>query len=241
MDNSRLTVVKHANSISSLLDAISLVQQDTLNPATKGRVVMVIPIGFILDTEDTNKVDIHAEQLRILMAKLILEQQVVVVAGAGEKDEFNQLSNVRTVPAIWSQDPQLNIITTGAVISNPSAYGQALSFSPKGNAITVNAPGDVQRASTDRDTVQRLAGDNPLVGGTRAAAAMTGGLAAYFLSLEGLGDLIRPQRPFIAKAVRDVIVYFAFPRGNGNPFAIANGVKQWDFPKIERDLRKIWN
>ena len=239
--NSRLIIVKHSSTISSFLDAILQMVLDA--EKRSGNKVTVITAGFIPATGPNQFVDQNAEHLRSLLNRL-LKRQVVVVAAAGENEEAYEPLQVRTVPAKWSTDSELNIITVGSVNARPDQGGAAASFSPIGDAITVSAPGDVVCATKNPNQMSRLTGWNPRVvpkvGGTGAAAAMTGGLAAYFLSLKDLGLVISGQYPHIPKAVKDVITYFAYSRNAGNPLAIANGVAEWDFAKIKRDLWKLW-
>ena len=251
VENSRLIVVKHVATTSSFIDAIMQtlrnIEDANKTLKAKGNRVVIINAGFIPkpvpDPNDpTKNIDRNAEILKSLLQKLVFEQQVVVVAAAGQNAVPGQPLGVRTVPALWSTDPELDIITTGAVRTSQTSDGIPTAFSPNGNAITISAPGTVTCASKNPSEFQQWAGpEKPELGGTGAAAAITGGLAAYFLSLEDLGPLIRRQSPLIPKAVKDVITYFAYPRSAPYPLAVANGAQQWNFPKIEQDLLKIWH
>ena len=242
VDRSPIIVVKHISEISSLLDAILKTALDIQNTAkTKGYTVVVIDKGFMPENDENER------RLRLLMRKLIFELRVVVVVAAGEEETQGQIfpRRVYHVPQIWSLDKELNLITVGAVNSDPAPqlHGVITDMTLVGDAITVSAPADVECASKGLSVTSWLSvRTQPNLGGTGASAAMVGGLAAYFLSLEDLGEFIRAtQGPFIQKAVRDVLVYFAFSRRTGlNPPAISNGVHQWDFPRIRDDLLKIW-
>lgn len=237
VENSRLVVVKCATSLSSFLDGIVQTKLDIemTGLSARGFTVVSIDRGFL------PRGDEHERQLKVLMRRLTLELQVVVVAESGQD---MAAMNVDQIPALWSLDDRTNIITAGAILSRPGElWGRSTVMTKKGPAITVSAPGDVYCAAHGRDDRDHTADRteyNPSLGGTPAAGGMVAGLAAYFLSLEDLGPLIRAQSPFIVKAVKDVIVYFAFPRFDGGPLAIGNGVKGWNFKKIKADLEKIW-
>lgn len=238
VENSRLVVVKCAISLSSFLDGIVKTKLDieSTGLGARGFTVVSIDRGFL------PRGDEHERQLKVLMRRLTLELQVVVVAQSGQDNMYAR--DVDQIPALWSLDDRTNIITAGAILSRPGElWGRRTIMTKEGPAITVSAPGDVYcaaRGGDDRDHTPHRSEHHPNLGGTPAAGAMVAGLAAYFLSLEDLGPLIRAQSPFIVKAVKDVIVYFAFPRFEGGPLAIGNGVKGWNFKKIKADLEKIW-
>lgn len=139
-----------------------------------------------------------------LIHTLVNELQVVLVAGAG--DDYEKVnSDVDAYPAAYSSD-QLPMITVGALDPNS---GQKTPWAQDGSAVSIYAPGIGSCAANGAGN------PTPIVGlGSSLAMAHTAGLAAYFLSLADVGNMIK-QNANIPIALRDYIVKRGYKRVAG--------------------------
>ena len=132
------------------------------------------------------------------------ELQVVLVAAAGDDFEKDN-SEVDTYPAAYSSD-QVPMITVGAL--DPSS-GQKTFWAQSGSAVSIYAPGIGSCAAngpgrpTPIETI-----------GSSLAMAHTAGLAAYFLSLADVGNMIK-RNANIPRALSDYIVRRGYNRVAG--------------------------
>lgn len=139
-----------------------------------------------------------------LIRTLVNELQVVLVAAAGD-DYDKDNSKVNTYPAAYSSE-QLPMITVGAL--DPSS-GQKTPWTQDGTAVSIYAPGLGSCAGNG------VGNPTPIVSvGSSLAMAHTAGLAAYFLSLVDVGNMIK-QKANIPRALRDYIVRRGYNRVAG--------------------------
>lgn len=132
------------------------------------------------------------------------ELQVVLVAAAGDDYEKDN-SQVNTYPAAYSSE-QVPMITVGAL--DPSS-GQKTTWTQDGAAVTIYAPGIGSCAGNG------VGDPTPIASvGTNLAMAHTAGLAAYFLSLADVGNMIKSKTD-IPRALRDYIVRRGYNRVAG--------------------------
>lgn len=139
-----------------------------------------------------------------LIHTLVNELQVVLVAAAG--DDFDKdNSAVDTYPAAYSSD-QVPMITVGAL--DPSS-GQKTAWAQGGPAVSIYAPGIGSCAANEAGN------PTPIVTvGSSLAMAHTAGLAAYFLSLADVGNMIK-QNANIPRALSNYIVRRGYNRVSG--------------------------
>lgn len=132
------------------------------------------------------------------------ELQVVLVAAAGDDFE-NDNSESNTYPAAYSSD-QVPMITVGAL--DPIS-GQKTPWAQGGSAVSIYAPGLGSCAANGAGN------PSPIVTvGSSLAMAHTAGLAAYFLSLADVGNMIK-QNANIPRALRNYIVEMGYNRVAG--------------------------
>lgn len=139
-----------------------------------------------------------------LIHTLVNELQVVLVAAAGD-DYDKDNSKVNTYPAAYSSQ-QVPMITVGAL--DPGS-GQKTPWTQGGTAVSIYAPGIGSCAGNG------VGNPAPIMSvGSSLAMAHTAGLAAYFLSLADVGNMIK-QKANIPRALREYIVEKGYSRVAG--------------------------
>lgn len=196
-------------SLSSVIDVLVQIanylkgKDDRLE---KVRGYHVMSIMFQWDNTDPD----ITNQLERLLDLLIYFFKVVVVVPAGmDYNEHN--SDINMWPAI--AEPRHDIIVVGAVSVKTS---KTCSWSRGGPFLTVNAPGTVKCANKNARRTYSLRSD------CGAAAAQVAGLAAYFLSLDGVGQILRRDPAVIPRRVKSYIKAVAYGRSEGDFPAIWN-------------------
>lgn len=145
-----------------------------------------------------------APKFQELIRTLVNELQVVLVAAAGDDFEKDN-SQVDTYPAAYSSD-QIPMITVGAL--DPSS-GEKTPWAQGGSAVTIYAPGIGSCAANGAGN------PNPIMTvGSSLAMAHTAGLAAYFLSLADVSNMIK-QKANIPRALSNYIVRRGYNRVAG--------------------------
>lgn len=210
-----IVVVKHSTDQDSVMNAILLVLRDLKNRFDNGEElqgynVISIPYGWLDEGRETD------QRMKGLMVALLRIYQVVVVAAAG--DATNEPNLERYIPAGLSI--RYPVITVGGVDINT---GRRYDSSPVGDFVSVLAAGYSYCASKFGGQLYSEAI------GTAPAASFTAGLAAYLLSLDDLGPILRSSTRSmgIPTAVRNWIVDKAWARKDGTPEdkAIWNGLR----------------
>lgn len=220
-----MVVVKHTEDEDSVLNAMLLILMDLENRVNqgeeiKGYSVISVPYGWLDRGRETDN------RMKARIIRMLRNYQAVVVAAAGDASANYKPGSY--IPAGLSTE--YPIIAAGAVdISTGRKYAR----SPVGDFVTTLAPGSALCAAKE--------GGQFYIDsfGTAAAAAYTAGLAAYLLSLEDLGPILRWSviRIGVPAAVRDWIVDKAWARKDGtdadkaiwNGIRIVNGVASWDY------------
>lgn len=230
-----LVVVKVALTVQSFLEGwLEVLNNLGASSALRGHTVVETHHSWYrgpdMPKDEQRDLIAHEEQLKNYISRLIKQWQVVVVVPATSSSPTSIA--IDTFPGILSTEDEFPIIVVGAV----NLDGSAKTLSPEGPALTVSAPGTAECAG--------LHGDDVLLnGGTTLAAPHVAGLALYFLSLAGLGDRIR-QTGSVARTMRNFILYKAYTRQNGFPYAIWNGLNpyapdsEWDYLKFFDTGRK---
>lgn len=196
-------------SLSSVIDVLVQISnylngKDDRQELVRGYYVM--SIMFQWDNTDSS----ITSRLEGLLDLLILSYKVVVVVPAGmDYNEHN--SDINKWPAI--AEARHDIIVVGAVsVQTLKTY----SWSRGGPFLSVNAPGTVKCANNKAGRSYILRSD------CGAAAAQVAGLAAYFLSLDGVGEILRRDPAMITVRVKAYIKSVAYARSEGDFPAIWN-------------------
>ena len=230
-----LVIVKVALTVQSFLEGwLEVLNNLGASSALRGHTVVETHHSWYrgpdMPEDEQRDLIAHEEQMKNYISRLIKEWQVVVIVPATSSSPTS--ITIDTFPAILSTEDEFPIIVVGAV----NLDGSAKTLSPEGPALTVSAPGTAECAG--------LHGDDVLLnGGTTLAAPHVAGLALYFLSLTGLGDRIR-QTGSVARTMRNFILYKAYTRQNGFPYAIWNGLNpyapdyEWDYLRFFNTRRK---
>lgn len=183
-----LIVVKTNSFIGSFLDALGKIIIDLQRFSKKeSRGRTVINVSGTWSAPLAPQAESRPDALRMLglIAKLVEEYEVIVVAQAGSSVGIVQAEyeDVDTWPALLSE--RYPIITVGAVSSDNSnpEYGKRFSWSLGGNAISVSAPGN--------GICTELNGKVGYSEGSSFAGAVVSGLVAYFLSIPQLNSYFR--------------------------------------------------
>lgn len=113
-----LVMVKEGGYESSVLSALSVITSDiiaraALGEQVKGRAVISMALGFYVFNNERTK-NYNKARKRIL--KLMMEQQVVVVASSGNKEGFqDRYGRINQYPALFAQDKDYPLIVVGAM------------------------------------------------------------------------------------------------------------------------------
>ena len=196
-------------SLSSVIDVLVQISnylkgKDDRQELRRGYYVM--SIMFQWDNTDPS----ITNQLEGLLDLLIHSYKVVVVVPAG-MDYNEQNSDINMWPAI--AEPRHDIIVVVAVsVQTFKTY----SWSRGGPFLSVNAPGTVKCANNKAGRSYVLRSD------CGAAAAQVAGLAAYFLSLDDVGEILRRDPAVITLRVKAYIKSVAYERSDGDFPAIWN-------------------
>lgn len=183
-----LIIVKISSLIGSFLDALGKIMEDLQQfgkKVSRGWTVINVSGTWPAPLGPQAESQLDAARMLALIAKLVEEYEVIVVAQAGSSVGTVQAEygDVDTWPALLSE--RYPIITVGAVSSdnNDPEYGKRFPWSLGGDAISVSAPGN--GFCTDL---------NGMVGyseGSSFAGAVVSGLVAYFLSIPQLNAYFR--------------------------------------------------
>lgn len=210
-----LVIVKAMPEMSSSLDAFVKVLNDLRQRQMDGESLPgynVLNISWTLRFKDGGG-GLIIDKMRSLVSKMIMLYGLVIVCSS--------LSGPRTVGQFnfpSSLSDYLPIIVVGAA---DSRNGKTLSWSSGDPLITVTAPGLVLCAGLAEGLVTQT--------GSSFAAPTVTGLAAYFLSLDDVGPMLRKAAGRIPQAVKDYIVTTAYIRPRARDRAIWNGL-QYDGP-----------
>lgn len=183
-----LIVVKISPTAGSFVDGLGLVltdlqQREKRGFLTVGRIVVSTRSGWatVADPELDSTVGIIWLEMRQRILALVQDFQAVFVASAG-RDARSDYPDIHLWPAALA--PNIPIIVAGTVMATDQNYnGQRFPWSHGGDKLTVSAPGNGQC----KDNMNHM----QHVEGYGLAAAITSGLAAYFLSLPDLADYWR--------------------------------------------------
>ena len=183
-----MIVVKVSPTAGSFIDGLGLVLTDLQQRAKRGffrvgRIVVSTRGGWVAnsDPELDYNVGIIWQEMQKRISSLAQDFQVVFVASAG-RDAQSDYPDIHLWPAALA--PDIPIIVAGAVMATDQNYnGQRFPWSHGGEKLTVSAPGNGQC----KDNMNHM----QHVEGYGLAAAITSGLAAYFLSLPDLADYWR--------------------------------------------------
>lgn len=183
-----LIIVKISSLIGSFLDALGKIIVDLQQfgkKESRGWTVINVSGTWSAPLAPQGESRPDAARLLGLIAKLVEEYEVVVVAQAGSSTGTVQAKygDVHTWPALLSE--RYPIITVGAVSSdnNDPEYGKRFPWSLGGSAISVSAPGN--------GFCTELNGEVGYAEGSSFAGAVVSGLVAYFLSIPQLNIYFR--------------------------------------------------
>lgn len=185
--------------LSSLVDVLVqitnyLFDRDKRKELARGYQVMSIMIQW--DNDDPEITDQFEELLDIL----IEFYKLVVVVPSG-KDLSYSNSDINKWPA--TAESRHDIIVVGGV---DVRTGRTYPWSRGGPFLSVNAPGRVRCAQNAAGTSNMDRQE------TEAATAMVAGLAAYFLSLDDVGSILRRVPAAIPLRVKLYIMTVAYKR-----------------------------
>lgn len=181
----RLVVVKINPTIASVLDGLGKVvtevsKRNANNLPSKGRVVVTIPGSFPDDVENRQ----YSLRLKDLVNVLVNILQVIVVTSAGIKVDTPNYIDVDQWPSLLAAD--YDVLSVGSVRPTlDSLNGNRFLWSKGGPLVRVRGPGISLCA------VPGVAGTIVEAEGGNVSQAIVAGLAAYFLSLPDIGNLLR--------------------------------------------------
>lgn len=213
-----LVIVKVLIEISSYLDGIQKIIEHVedriqIYPQVKGHNVLLLSYGWNIGP--SGRMDANQAALQWKLRKLMdADHQVVVVAAAGLAND--QLSQVNSVPALFSLNSETPVITVGSINQFTGARPGA---SPIGNAIKIAAPYTASCASS-------TAGRSLVyMRGTGVSAAIVAGLVLNFMSLEanGVGDWLT-RSPNVPATARRYLLRKAYRRNPQQQLAVWNGL-----------------
>lgn len=205
-----LIIVKTTMSLSSLVDAITVVLNDLRRRTIAGEYkpgynIVTVQQGF----EGPAQIDKWSmSKVTRQILKLISTYGIVLVCAAG-----NSGLGAGTVGFPASLSTKVPIIVVGSTNED----GIQRPGSSRGPQVTVSAPGRVLCADNKPGPSYKTAL------GTSFAGPAVAGLAAYFLSLPDVGPMLR-NRPteLIPAAVRDYIVKAAYVRPGSTVLSVWN-------------------
>lgn len=208
-----LVIVKAMPEMSSSLDALTKVVNDLRKRHLDGETLPgynVLNIAWRLKFRQ-GKGELIQETLTSLISKMIKVYGLVIVCAASKgpisihKFDF---------PSSLAMD--LPIIEVGAA---DSKNGETFPWSIGDPLLTVTAPGVVLcAAGLEEGLVEQK--------GSSYAAAAVSGLAAYFLSLDDVGPMLRRGTPDkVPNAVKEYVVKIAYIRPRARDRSIWNGLR----------------
>lgn len=210
-----LVIVKTKPNVSSSLDGLMKVINDLRKRETAGGEVVpgynVVTIAWRIKLQQGEGALIQ-ERLTGLINKMIKLYGLVIVTAAS-KDR----PGIRNFDFPASLVDSLPIIEVGAA---DSKTGKTLTWS-RGHPVSlpVTAPGVVLCAGGAEE------GDHLVKRhGSSFAAATVAGLAAYFLSLDDVGPMLRNDPKNVPNAVKEYILKTAYIRPGATDRSIWNGV-----------------
>lgn len=206
-----LVIVKAMPDMSSSLDVLAKVandlrKRDLGGESLPGYNVLTITwrIGF-----RPGEGGLIQETLTALIAKMISIYGLVIVCAASKGPTSIQKFDFPSSLAV-----SLPIVEVGAA---DSKNGETFPWSSGDPLLTVTAPGVVLCAGLEGGLVEQK--------GSSFAAAAVGGLAAYFLSLDDVGPMLRRKTSKVPNAVKEYIVKIAYIRPRAKDRAIWNGLR----------------
>lgn len=212
-----LIMVKIAKVCHSLLEALVRILNDLRRRKLAGEDIAGYNVITIQQHTGVGKkvLTLTTTLMKILISAIMEKYAVVVVCAAG-----NDSREVDSLPSSFS--PKLPLIVVGGVDPDTGDRTMDSNFGP---AITVSAPGEVVCASPHD-------GSGWAKEGTSFAAATVAGLVAYFLSLEGVGPMLRKPPVLIPQVVKQYIIDSAYTRPDGIDRAIWNQAPKqaWHIP-----------
>lgn len=205
-----LIMVKITSLIGSFLDALGKIIEDLQQfgkIASRGWTVINVSGTWPAPSEPQAESQPDAAQMLKLIAKLVEEYEVVVVAQAGSSFGTFQgeYGDVDTWPALLSE--RYPIITVGAVSSdnNNPEYGKRFPWSLGGDSISVSGPGN--------GFCTELNGRVGYSEGSSFAGAVVSGMVAYFLSIPQLNSYFRSlPAGALPAVVRDYVKRLEYKR-----------------------------
>lgn len=210
-----LVIVKTMPEMSSVLDAFVKLLNDLRQRQNSGEALPgynVLNISWTMRFRN-GRGGLIIHKLTTLITKMITQYGLVIVcaspAGPRINDQFEFPSSLADY---------LPIIVVGA--ADPET-GKTYSWSIGDPLMTVTAPALVLCAGLEADLMTQT-------GSSFAVPAVTG-LAAYFLSLDDVGPMLRTTAGGIPRAVKNFILKTAYVRPGARDKAIWNGL-QYDGP-----------
>lgn len=180
----RLVIVKINPTIASVIDGLGKVvsevsKRNTKGFPSKGRVVVNLPGSFPDDVENRQ----YSLRLKDLVNVLVNILQVIVVTSAGIQADTTTYVDIDQWPSLLAAD--YNILSVGSVRPTlDSLNGNRFLWSKGGPLVRVRGPGiSLCAVRGDHEIVQAEGGN--------VSQAIVAGLAAYFLSLPDIGNLLR--------------------------------------------------
>lgn len=214
--NAKVIMVKNSLTEGGILNAFQKIINDLYERTKAGEEIAgykVITLNGGYGIKESAS-EIKRQMLGDAILKLLNVYQVVVVVAAGgsEEEEEKGIFEMNSWPQLFSIDSRYSaMITVGAVSLDT---GTKLSWSKGFPGVNVWAPGEYYCASG----YAMKGADSGSKSGTSFGAAYIAGLAAYFLSLPGLGDQLR-QSDNIPLAVLQHIKKLSQPRDPAYPSA----------------------
>ncbi|KAL0934950.1 uncharacterized protein CTRU02_209541 [Colletotrichum truncatum] len=192
-------------SLSAIFTALVEISNDVYQKKLEGKAVINMSLGSRIP----DKLSSTTTAYKLLLVALMAED-IVIVTASGNDFQYG-VDDVTEYPALFG--PTTDIIVVGAVEND----GYRAFFSQgSGSQLTVSAPGFVDCASG------RTAGSQDLYGTSFAAPTVAGVIAVWLSQDEHKARLQVPGK--VAANVKSMIQSLAYPRVEGEPSVIWNGI-----------------